>query len=781
MADAEALLLVHDEKAQVLELDVLLEELVGADEEVDPSGPEVREDLPGLAGGLEPGEDPDLHRETAEAVDGGVEVLLGQDGGGHQNGGLLAVQHALHHRPEGHFGFAVAHVAAEEPVHGHRPLHVLFDLLDAPQLVVGLRVVKGLLELPLPGGVGGEGEARPALALGVEGDEALGQVLGGSLGPGLLLGPVGAPQLVELGGAVAVLPAAADVLGHQVQLGGGDIEAVAAGVGDLDVVLFHPVHRHFPHALKAADAVVGVDHQVPGGEVGVAEELLAAVLFGGAAGGGLPGGGGGELPLGEDGQAQLGVLRPGGEGSHGQAHLPGPGQGAAVKVQGGGDAPLLEHPLEVLGPGGVAAQQQGPEAGAAVVLQVPGSSVQAAAVGAQLLGADGEEGPGVEGIAGGGQGLHHAYREPLQLGEPLALAEEEPREIASRLPGGQEGLGVLPCLEEDGFHPLGDAARLAQADEGVGGQAAEGGGGGRPLRQLRRRQHQGGGEVLRPALGGGVEGAQGVDLVVEELAAHRLVHLGGEHVQDASPKGELAHALHLVAAGVPGGYQPQGQLGKIPPAADLQGEGAVQELPGGGGLLKEALGGAHRQAALPPGQGVEGGDPGGLPLTGGHGPGPDEQLPGAEPQGGEAQKGLQVAGQAARLPLVGADHHQGPSGAAGQGGGQLGLVDGGQARHRRGAAALFHGLRQGGGLGDLQQFLQQQLHGRLLSRGKNRGTQEKAHTIAPGGGVCAAAYRSYHPARRAAGAGAGYPAPCDRIGFFPRCQGETGGFPPAAP
>ena len=55
MADTEALLLIHDEKAQVLELDILLEELMGADEEVHPPGPEVREDLPGLAGGLEPG------------------------------------------------------------------------------------------------------------------------------------------------------------------------------------------------------------------------------------------------------------------------------------------------------------------------------------------------------------------------------------------------------------------------------------------------------------------------------------------------------------------------------------------------------------------------------------------------------------------------------------------------------------------------------------------------------------------------------------------------------
>ena len=32
--------------------------------------------------------------------------------------------------------------------------------------------------------------------------------------------------------------------------------------------------------------------------------------------------------------------------------------------------------------------------------------------------------------------------------------------------------------------------------------------------------------------------AHGVDLIVEELTAHRLIHQGGEHVQDAAPQGD---------------------------------------------------------------------------------------------------------------------------------------------------------------------------------------------------------------------------------------------------
>ena len=67
--------------------------------------------------------------------------------------------------------------------------------------------------------------------------------------PGLLLGPVGAAQLAQPRGGTALLiggPAAADVLAHQVQGRGGDVEAVSSGIGDLDIVLLHPVHGHLP-------------------------------------------------------------------------------------------------------------------------------------------------------------------------------------------------------------------------------------------------------------------------------------------------------------------------------------------------------------------------------------------------------------------------------------------------------------------------------------------------------------------------------------------------------
>ena len=68
---------------------------------------------------------------------------------------------------------------------------------------------------------------------------------------------------------------------------------------------------------------------------------------------------------------------------------------------------------------------------------------------------------------------------------------------------------------------------------------------------FRRRQQQCGGYIFRPPLGAGVEQSQRVDLIVEKLAPHRLLHQGGEHIQNTAPQSELAHALHLIAAAIP--------------------------------------------------------------------------------------------------------------------------------------------------------------------------------------------------------------------------------------
>ena len=209
-------------------------------------------------------------------------------------------------------------------------------------------------------------------------------------------------------------------------------------------------------------------------------------------------------------------------------------------------------------------------------------------------------------------------------------------------------------------------------------------------------QHLGGGQqqrlldVFRPALGGGVKLAHGVDLVVKELAPHRLIHQGGEHVQDAAPQGELAHALHLAAAGVPGGQQPLRQFPQVHPLPQAQPDGQAGQKLRRQGPGQQGVGGGHGYGRPPPGQGVQRRQAAPLPLPGAHRPGPQAPLPAQQQHRLHAGGGAQVTRQGPGLPLVAAEEHRRPARSAGDGRAHAGSLHGLEAGDRRGAAALLH-------------------------------------------------------------------------------------------
>ena len=107
----------------------------------------------GLLVGLEPAQPLRFDREAAHPLGERREVLGDQQRGRHQHGDLLAVLDRLERRAHGDLGLAVADVAADQPVHRDRPLHVGLDLVDGAQLVGGLVEREGVLELALPRGV----------------------------------------------------------------------------------------------------------------------------------------------------------------------------------------------------------------------------------------------------------------------------------------------------------------------------------------------------------------------------------------------------------------------------------------------------------------------------------------------------------------------------------------------------------------------------------------------------------------------------------------------------
>ncbi len=166
----EFLLLIDHHQAQVLELHVFAHDAVRADEDVGFALGHPRQRLLGLLGGFEAVDVLHRNREVLEPVAEGFVVLHGQDGGGHQHRHLLAVAHRLESRPDGHLGFAEAHVAAHEAVHGVGELHVGLHVFGGLALVGRVFVDKRRLQLRLQEAVAAVGVARGGLAFGVEAD-----------------------------------------------------------------------------------------------------------------------------------------------------------------------------------------------------------------------------------------------------------------------------------------------------------------------------------------------------------------------------------------------------------------------------------------------------------------------------------------------------------------------------------------------------------------------------------------------------------------------------------
>ena len=142
MGHAETLFFVHHDQSQIMEIHILLEQPVRADHNIDRSGFQFRNDLPLFRFAPEPAQSLDDDRILGKTFEEIVIMLLRQDGGRDQNGGLPSGHYAFEDRPHGDFGFAVADVAAEQPVHRPRRFHILFDLLRRAELIGGFGVGK---------------------------------------------------------------------------------------------------------------------------------------------------------------------------------------------------------------------------------------------------------------------------------------------------------------------------------------------------------------------------------------------------------------------------------------------------------------------------------------------------------------------------------------------------------------------------------------------------------------------------------------------------------------
>ena len=265
---AEALLLVHDHQAEVLPPHTRREQAVCTDHHVDRPVGQPGEDLLGLGIGGEPAQSADGHGEAGHALGERGQVLLREQRGGHQHGNLGAVLHGLERRPHRDLGLAVAHIAHHHAIHRRGLLHVPLDLLDRTELIDGLGERERVLHLPLPRGVRPERAPGRGLPLGVELDELGGDLADGLAGLALGVLPVRATHLGQRRSLTA------DVAAELAEGLHGHVQTVPGGASFAGRVLDHQVlaprravtaaHLPLDHLHEPADAVLVVDHQVPG-------------------------------------------------------------------------------------------------------------------------------------------------------------------------------------------------------------------------------------------------------------------------------------------------------------------------------------------------------------------------------------------------------------------------------------------------------------------------------------------------------------------------------------
>ena len=95
-------------------------------------------------------------------------MLFREQGGGHQDGHLLAICNCDECSAQGNFCFAKTDITANQPVHGFARHQILNGCVDRSQLISRLLEAKSLRECLIGLGIKGKGMAIPGGAACIE-------------------------------------------------------------------------------------------------------------------------------------------------------------------------------------------------------------------------------------------------------------------------------------------------------------------------------------------------------------------------------------------------------------------------------------------------------------------------------------------------------------------------------------------------------------------------------------------------------------------------------------
>ena len=573
---------------------------MGADHDVHQAVGKALLGAGGVLGADETGKLLHHHRQAPEAVGEGAVMLTGQEGCRHHHRHLLAGEGCNEGRAQRHLGLAEANVAAHQPVHRAARPHILGDVGDGGELVVGLGVGEAGGELGVETFGGGQRLALAQFALGGDAQEGVGHVLEAFLDPRLAALPGGPAELVELSAGLlgAVARQHLDVLDRNEQL-------LVAVVDDAQAVVRRAGGGDGFEAIEAADAVVHVDDEIAGRKAGgLGDEVGGAPLLLGRPGQTVAK----NVLLGDDGEiagdeAVLDAEHDHGESAAGKDLSVGPGLRRFQPL----DAVVGQHRHQAVARAGTVAGHHYPPTGRGQLDDMFMHRVEDVEVGS---------GAGLgEILAAASARIHLAleagrHRKGRELGNGVAAEDQLPAGLVEVEPvGGQRLVGsgaggalgltqALAGIEKVGH--LGEAGvprllgLVIETDDRVGqivregleaaveqrqpvlhaGMAAAGahrfiervlvGDGAEEFavagaeagdRGLVEEDLGHGLEIDPVALVGGslaegIEGAHAVQFVAEEVESQGLLGAGREEVDDAAADGVLAGLAHGLGAGI---------------------------------------------------------------------------------------------------------------------------------------------------------------------------------------------------------------------------------------
>jgi len=261
--DAETLLFVNDQQAEVFEANIVAEQAVGADQDIHLALSGGVENIPHLFGRRESVENFNRDGKFREAFGKGSAMLDTQHRRRGQHGDLLARLDGLKGRTHGQLGFAVADIAAQQAVHRNRFGHVAFDLVGGGQLVGRFLIRKGFFEFLLPQRIGPESKTAEFLPLSLHFQQFGGQFLHTNGDLLFLLFPFFGADTAEHRAARH----GADEFMHEVNVGGGDVNPHLVGVFDGQVFAGAPGLFHHLDTEKTTDAIGHMDNVIALAEV----------------------------------------------------------------------------------------------------------------------------------------------------------------------------------------------------------------------------------------------------------------------------------------------------------------------------------------------------------------------------------------------------------------------------------------------------------------------------------------------------------------------------------